>query len=207
MHRKGFTIVEIMIVIAVIGILAAITVVSYNGASLRARNAARLADVTSAIEVVEVALTKYKPSEVRASLNYSGGWYRACIGTNLADLNSDNVGDCGYYGASVYVTESAAFNTLLQASSALPDFSRYPKTTSTDDDVVASPYLDSAWVDGKDMLAIEYSLEGEGKSCDKSPLIYKSGGTSTMTPSATPEYSTSGYGVTECAVAVVTDYY
>ncbi len=38
-RRRGFTIVELLIVIVVIGILAAITIVAYNGIQQRARNA------------------------------------------------------------------------------------------------------------------------------------------------------------------------
>lgn len=37
-HQKGFTIVELLIVIVVIGILAAITIVAYNGIQIRAEN-------------------------------------------------------------------------------------------------------------------------------------------------------------------------
>lgn len=37
-NQKGFTIVELLIVIVVIGILAAITIVAYNGVQQRARN-------------------------------------------------------------------------------------------------------------------------------------------------------------------------
>jgi prepilin-type N-terminal cleavage/methylation domain-containing protein len=38
--ERGFTIVELLIVIVVIGILAAITIVAYNGVQSRARNSA-----------------------------------------------------------------------------------------------------------------------------------------------------------------------
>lgn len=54
-HRKeGFTIVELLIVVVVIAILAAITIVSYNGITNRAKDTAILADgrvVASAIEM------------------------------------------------------------------------------------------------------------------------------------------------------------
>jgi prepilin-type N-terminal cleavage/methylation domain-containing protein len=45
--RAGFTIVELLIVIVVIGILAAITIVAYNGIQQRGRDSARRADVSS----------------------------------------------------------------------------------------------------------------------------------------------------------------
>lgn len=44
MHKKGFTIVELMIVIVVIGILAAITIVAYTGVQSRAQDTARQAE-------------------------------------------------------------------------------------------------------------------------------------------------------------------
>lgn len=44
-NQKGFTIVELLIVIVIIGILAAIVIVSYNGIQSRARAAAATADL------------------------------------------------------------------------------------------------------------------------------------------------------------------
>lgn len=41
MKRQGFTIVELLIVIVVIGILAAISIVAYTGISKRADDSAR----------------------------------------------------------------------------------------------------------------------------------------------------------------------
>lgn len=54
MVAKGFTIVELLIVIVVIAILAAITVVSYNGISSQARDSSRevaLRTVTQGLEM------------------------------------------------------------------------------------------------------------------------------------------------------------
>lgn len=45
--RKGFTIVELIVVIVVIGILAAITIVSYRGVQQRAMNASIIAEFKS----------------------------------------------------------------------------------------------------------------------------------------------------------------
>lgn len=45
--KDGFTIVELLVVIVVIGILAAISVVSYNGVSKKAVEASLVADLSS----------------------------------------------------------------------------------------------------------------------------------------------------------------
>lgn len=45
--RLGFTIVELLIVIVVIGILAAITIVAYNGIQARAENTKTVNSVTA----------------------------------------------------------------------------------------------------------------------------------------------------------------
>lgn len=45
--QKGFTIVELLIVIVVIGILAAITIVAYNGVQQGARDAERKSDLAA----------------------------------------------------------------------------------------------------------------------------------------------------------------
>ena len=65
MHKRntrGFTIVELLIVIVVIGILAAITVVAYNGTQQRARDTRRQDDVgviTKALELYYIDNGKY----------------------------------------------------------------------------------------------------------------------------------------------------
>ena len=49
-NNRGFTIVELLIVIVVIGILAAIVIVAFNGVQARANTAAAQAAATSAIK-------------------------------------------------------------------------------------------------------------------------------------------------------------
>lgn len=50
----GFTIVELLIVIVVIGILAAITIVAYNGIQQRARDAQMFSDLANAAKKFEI---------------------------------------------------------------------------------------------------------------------------------------------------------
>jgi len=54
--KSGFTIVELLIVIVVIGILAAITIVAYNGFQARANDSRRLQDAAN----IQKALALYK---------------------------------------------------------------------------------------------------------------------------------------------------
>jgi general secretion pathway protein G len=54
--QTGFTIVELLIVIVVIGILAAITIVAFNGVQLRANDARRDTDMKQ----IKAALELYK---------------------------------------------------------------------------------------------------------------------------------------------------
>jgi len=52
--QSGFTIVELLIVIVVIAILAAITIVAYNGIQQRANNSRRVADIQAAAKAVNL---------------------------------------------------------------------------------------------------------------------------------------------------------
>lgn len=54
--QTGFTIVEMIIVVVIIGILAAITIVSYTSVQQKARDATRTSDITE----VQKALEKYR---------------------------------------------------------------------------------------------------------------------------------------------------
>ena len=53
-HARGFTIVELLIVIVVIAILAAISVVAYRGIQERARDSQRLQDVKTIAKALEM---------------------------------------------------------------------------------------------------------------------------------------------------------
>ena len=54
--RRGFTIVELLIVIVVIAILAAISIVAYNGIQERARDADRKSEIRAYKKPLELYL-------------------------------------------------------------------------------------------------------------------------------------------------------
>ena len=69
---RGFTIVELLIVVVVIAILAAITIVGYNGITRQAKNSALQSDITSAIKKIETAKVSSSTGAYPASLSAIG---------------------------------------------------------------------------------------------------------------------------------------
>jgi prepilin-type N-terminal cleavage/methylation domain-containing protein len=71
-NTQGFTIVELLIVVVVIAILAAITIVSYNGVSNRAVAASLQSELASIARKIETAKTTSGDGEYVADLNTLG---------------------------------------------------------------------------------------------------------------------------------------
>jgi len=86
--RRGFTIVELLIVIVVIGILAAITIVAYNGVQTNSQVAKMQADLTQLSNAIQMG--RQATSKVMGQI--TGSYYTAssCVGkaagTDLASL-------------------------------------------------------------------------------------------------------------------------
>ena len=72
--QRGFTVVELIIVIIVIGILASITVVAYNGSQAKARDATRtaaLVKIKDALEIYHAKNGRYPSATANPG---AGGW-------------------------------------------------------------------------------------------------------------------------------------
>jgi general secretion pathway protein G len=113
---SGFTIVELLIVIVVIGILAAITIVAYNGVQQRAANSATTAVANTWLK----ALKLYKADNGR----WPTGW--VCLGQNylygVSGTDTTGTAQCRQTNATGY-TVSASFNNLIKPylNGQLPD--------------------------------------------------------------------------------------
>ena len=94
-EQKGFTIVELLIVVVVIGILAAITLIAYNGIQIRARDGIRKQDVATISKALELYYTDngyYPLSSGSTSINGSWSTTADSSWSNLANLLKPHIG-------------------------------------------------------------------------------------------------------------------
>lgn len=80
-QRRGFTIVELLIVIVVIGILAAITIVAFNGVTQRARVATISSDLEGAAKQLAIDQTLNSAYPATAAAANGGAGLKASPGT------------------------------------------------------------------------------------------------------------------------------
>ena len=105
MKYKGFTIVELLIVIVVIAILAAITIVAFNGIQQQAANNKTIAAANTWVK----ALKLYKTDNGR----WPSGW--VCLGQNylygVSGTDTSGTAQCRQTNATGYLVNTS-FNNL-----------------------------------------------------------------------------------------------
>jgi prepilin-type N-terminal cleavage/methylation domain-containing protein len=102
----GFTIVELLIVIVVIGILASVTVVAYGGVKTRANNTARYQEVMSWHKLMQ----SYIAQEGKLPPIADGSY---CLGAGFPDGDGVAGGECRDYAANWTTTYHETGNTTL----------------------------------------------------------------------------------------------
>jgi prepilin-type N-terminal cleavage/methylation domain-containing protein len=147
-QQHGFTIVELLIVIVVIGVLAAIVITAFNGVQARAENNKTVAAVNQDVKL----LMMYK--EINGSYPATSPGY-ACIGTGY------NGGICHTQadGVTAAAQEQAAFNTALRTVGTIPNASTVPLQMNGGQ-VVAGVSFEN----GSGM--IRYHLNGASQPCN-----------------------------------------
>ncbi|MBL8159864.1 type II secretion system protein [Candidatus Saccharibacteria bacterium] len=194
--NRGFTIVELLIVIVVIGILALIVISSFRQIQRNSRNQSRIQYVKTIEKALYSARLQAGPVP-----NFWGVDTSACIGEGMIDANSDSTPDCYYEGTTVYRSSIPVVTTWMRngssISGAYPLLYIGPNSNS-------APFLvyDASVIDGvASDLSLRYFLEGEGLNCGLKTAASTGGNTYTMTNPANNSGSFSG--VTACVVPLI----
>lgn len=147
-RRDGFTIVELLIVIVVIGILAAITIVAFNGVQQRANNASRISAVSQLLK-----LTKSYQATYGDIPSASGANYCATV---------DNI--CSSYDSTPNTGSNTSLITELRKIG--QPVESVPRLSGTNYGILYNVWTDSSR--GSDTLQIWYWLDGQNQSCGMS---------------------------------------
>ena len=180
--RSGFTIVELLIVIVVIAILAAITIVAYNGVQDRAE----ASKTAAAVQAYKKALTLYK---VDTGLYPTTG--AMCLGDQYSPFTSQSSPACRYSTSPVLVSNSIAPLNVLKPylGGQLPMPSMQFLHDSSGREYVGGHFYGSAYnltLDGKPVVMIEYHIKSS--TCPVGP-VYSSAGWPNLSSPAVPRTS------------------
>jgi len=152
---RGFTIVELLIVIVVIAVLAAITIISYNGIQTRAEN-------NKTIDVIQSYAKAFRLYSIDNG-NYPSTALYPCVGDYGGPTSSvcgkvvdGGVSGCNYSGAASIV---AAFDALI--SDYLPKKpSMSLQRMDCNGDVYVGAYVNANSSNPKD-ISIQFYLKGD----------------------------------------------
>lgn len=178
--RYGFTIVELLVVIVVIGILAAVTIVAYNGIQTRAENT----KTVSAIEQYANALRIYQSDNGEFPLiSYNTFLFYCVAESGSCAAMSGSGADCGNLGA---VSSNSVLNGQIKTVlSKIPEVSGQTLACQT-----------------KTVKGAFYYTIGSG-SRNVYVVYYLKGDQPCTTPAASTQYARTFYsdgGTTACSL-------
>lgn len=194
MKRKysGFTIVELLIVIVIIGILAALVIVAYNGIQVRAKNTSRVASARELQKIVNA----YVAQEGKYPYTSYG-----CMGSGYTDWDGDGFLDC-YAKTTNRQRPNATLNNELQKIAPLPkvETSDVPGTSESYRGYL---YYPNVTIDGKaGRVMMVYWLEGTSQNCGAPGVLTPTGVSLVFLLNGAPNTVPNSAGTTLCYVAI-----
>lgn len=149
----GFTIVELVLVVVVIGVLATISTVAYNGATQRAENEKRIAAARQVQTLFKTYLSFYEKNPATADGNYTSGGVCMTVDkqcTNYAGQDMSGVDnsilmtELRKVGTPPQGTPGSAGNSVATYKGLYLDFNNYRTYNGR-----LAPYLMMYWLKGE----------------------------------------------------------
>jgi prepilin-type N-terminal cleavage/methylation domain-containing protein len=157
-NNRGFTIVELLVVVVVISILAAIGVAAFTGMKTKTLNTSRLSEITAWNTVFQAYKAQYGSYPPVAAGNY-------CLGVGFPDGDGIAGGECRDYRYNSVNTyhevDATAVMTELKKVATLPYGSRTPVNDTV------GPYI-NLWSTGYSIINV---FQGKSSDCP-APTIY-----------------------------------
>lgn len=155
--HTGFTIVELLVVIVVVGILAAITVVSFNGIQNKARNAQVLTLVNQWEKVLEL-------HKIQAGGYPTGAYEYVCLGESFPASSPFAANQCMTSSAwSVAVDTAMMASVKTQAGVTLPN--GVVSTLAYNNAGTTEHYRGVLYLSRNGGFGITYALKGASSDC------------------------------------------
>ena len=146
---------ELLIVIVVIGVLAAISIAVYSNVQMSARNAARVSEANEWVKI----LNMYAVSQGRYPFSSDG----ACLGYNFPVYSPNTVGSCWDINAGTTMFQKDSMNKDIEQKLGitLPNYNR--SIISRDVSGGSIDRIGPAGYWGSGVLYVYYWLESPGK--------------------------------------------
>ncbi len=126
---SGFTLTELLVVIVIIGILAAVAVPLYINQQARARDSAAQSDVSGIGREIQTQLVTANPANIRIGMNFDGGTPPTPTNYRIEDASDPTADPEVLGGVSTSVRLLDGTGTAVAAETTLVPLVTYPGVT------------------------------------------------------------------------------
>lgn len=204
--RRGFTIVELLIVVIVIAILAAVVVVGYRGIQQRADNMRRIAAARQVQTLFKVYAAMFEKNPATVDGSYASGGVCLTIdnictdyaGATVVSSNATLISELRKVGTPPQSANASAGNSYTTYKGIYLDYNNYRTYNGS-----LAPYLMMYWLNGEKQKCTLANVVMSDPAKPDIPGVQNAFLTSTKGYSySVDDYPTEDAGITECYVSL-----